>query len=81
MQSRPICDASSHMRRNNFDALLGYRLSLQHVIILVAYCSLTLVTVVIFQGTRIVIYEPGTRWLITNRQKFVAISSLVEELK
>jgi len=24
MQSRPICDASSHMRRNNCDALLGY---------------------------------------------------------
>jgi len=24
MQSRPICDASRHMRRKNCDALLGY---------------------------------------------------------
>jgi len=26
MQSRPICDASSNMRHNNCDALLGYRI-------------------------------------------------------
>jgi len=55
MQSRPIRDASSNMRRKHCDALLGYS-SLRYY-----FSSIHLVSdlVAIFQGTRVVHQRPG----------------------